>query len=395
MKRLLAALFLFASCLFAHAQDALVVAGCGLAPPPYLSIGDVLPITVDTNGRLCFSGAAGSVNGTGVAGQVTFWNATSSITGDPSFTFTAPGQLTLALGSINTNLKALNITGTFNNNALAFDAPLFMSITNTASLLSKLVDLQVGGTTRFSVDTNGGIVSTFFFYSTSEMQIGVGAANTGFNNISAANNIVVVLAGTADAQFVSQGVILNQSGFYGWSNQQVDAAAQDTFLARQGAAGVVGLHNNTLTSAAAFQVYNTSDVATGPVTNYERIVTDFTTTANVGTIATQAGGTGLKRPIQISPANGHTSFIGGSAPTANSCAGFALGTGSSDGQGSVTYTSATTCSITFGTAYTNAPICTITPGSAASTALVTTTTAGLAATFGTAQTAFFYHCTGT
>lgn len=105
-------------------------------------------------------------------------------------------------------------------------------------------------------------------------------------------------------------------------------------------------------------------------------------TINFGGAATLAG-TG----------NGHIKFTSGT-PTANSCAGFALSTGSSDIAGRVTFTSATSCSITFGATYTNAPFCTVTPGSAASTVFITTSTTGLAATFGTANTAMFYQCFG-
>jgi hypothetical protein len=83
-----------------------------------------------------------------------------------------------------------------------------------------------------------------------------------------------------------------------------------------------------------------------------------------------------------------------STPVANSCAGFSLLAGSSDTAGQLIYTSATTCSITFGHAYTNAPACTITPGSAASTTEVVATSAGFTATFGTAQTAFSWMCLG-
>jgi len=91
---------------------------------------------------------------------------------------------------------------------------------------------------------------------------------------------------------------------------------------------------------------------------------------------------------------GHVGFSN-STPTANTCTGFALGAGSSDVAGSVTYTSATTCSINFGGGtYTNAPKCNVTPGSAASTVLATTTTGVLSVTFGTAQTAFAYSCFG-
>jgi hypothetical protein len=91
---------------------------------------------------------------------------------------------------------------------------------------------------------------------------------------------------------------------------------------------------------------------------------------------------------------GHVNFTTSAVPTASACAGFALTSGSSDVAGRVTYTSATTCNISFGTAYTTAPFCQVTPGSAASTTFITTSTTVLSITFGTAQTAFFYQCFG-
>jgi hypothetical protein len=115
------------------------------------------------------------------------------------------------------------------------------------------------------------------------------------------------------------------------------------------------------------------------------------TGVNVMTLTDNAG-------ISITPNNGHLLLGPGIAaptgPSANVCTGFALATNSSDTAGRVTYTSATTCSITFGHAYANIPFCTVTPGSAASTVLAVPSTTGLAVTFGTANTAFQYSCFG-
>ncbi len=99
-------------------------------------------------------------------------------------------------------------------------------------------------------------------------------------------------------------------------------------------------------------------------------------------------------PAPIGPGTG--AFPNGlsTTPTAATCVGFALGTGSKDTAGKITYTSATTCSVNFGTTFQNPPACTIGPGTAASTVLVTTTTGGFAVTFGTAQAAFSYVCIG-
>lgn len=105
------------------------------------------------------------------------------------------------------------------------------------------------------------------------------------------------------------------------------------------------------------------------------------------TMSSSAGG------IALAPSDGRLNISGGT-PTASACAGFALSTGSSTAAGRVTYTSATTCVINLGVTFTNAPFCTVTPGSAASTHFATTSTTQLSVTFGTAQTAFFYHCFG-
>jgi hypothetical protein len=96
--------------------------------------------------------------------------------------------------------------------------------------------------------------------------------------------------------------------------------------------------------------------------------------------------------INASATGGHIFWSSSSTPTANSCAGFALASGSDDINGVVTFTSATSCSITWGTAYAAAPFCTITPNGAATTFSATPSTSGLSVSFGTAQTSFTYLC---
>ena len=68
------------------------------------------------------------------------------------------GQLALALGTITTNLDALNITATWNNAGTTFDAPIFENITNTASAAgSKIIDLQADGYSQFALDIYGAL----------------------------------------------------------------------------------------------------------------------------------------------------------------------------------------------------------------------------------------------
>ncbi len=81
-------------------------------------------------------------------------------------------------------------------------------------------------------------------------------------------------------------------------------------------------------------------------------------------------------------------------PTNSACAGFSLAAVSSDVAGTVTFTSATTCTINFGTAFINAPKCSVTPNTTASTVGVSQTTTQLSASFGAAQTSMTWICLG-
>lgn len=88
----------------------------------------------------------------------------------------------------------------------------------------------------------------------------------------------------------------------------------------------------------------------------------------------------------------HVAYSAAVLPTASACAGFALGTGSTDTAGHVTFTSSTTCAIAFGTAFANAPLCTASGATAG--AGTATTTGVLTMTFGAAQTAASWICYG-
>lgn len=354
-----------------------------------LTSGGTQCVQVNASGVLAGTGTpcggSGSTPG-GVNTNVQF-NGAGSFAGDVGFTYTAQGQVGIALGTITSNLSALTITGTFNNAATTFDAPLFMNVTNTASATpSFLMDLQVASATKFNVDVAGNIQGN-------SLSMGAGQSATiyhpGGSNIAFESTV----GGSFLVQFdFNHGVMLTDTQGFTWTTGP-QSAADDVALYRDGSANVAVINQPSKTTAVGLRVYNTTDTAGGAPTNYERVAIDFTTSANVATIGTQKGGTGSARNVALTTTR-HISMVGGT-PTANTCAGFALATGSSDATGTVTYTSATTCSITWGSAYTNAPFCQVTPGTAAATVLAVASTSGLAVTFGTAQTAFAYHCFGT
>ena len=72
---------------------------------------------------------------------------------------TTNGSLDVTQGSLSADEPIINATSTWNNSGVIFNGVL-LNVTNTASSLSsKLIDLQVGGATKFSVSPTG--VGTF------------------------------------------------------------------------------------------------------------------------------------------------------------------------------------------------------------------------------------------
>jgi len=264
------------------------------------------PTTTGTAGQvLQTSGATGVlswVTGTGGGGtpggattDVQFNNA-GAFGGDAGFTYAGSGVATLALGTITANARALTITGTFNNAATTFDAPLAMFVNNTASNAnSLLMDLLVGGTTVFSVGIGGAVHAT-----------NVTVGQTGFDSTQQATFSPTYYFG---------------SGF-----------VVDTALTRD-AAGILADRNGN--NPQTFRVYNTWTDAT----HWEAGVVDWQTTANTLTIGTKAGSAGgTARSLALS-ANGN-SFTW---PTTTGSANQVLQT---NGAGTLTWATVATGTIT-------------------------------------------------
>ena len=256
--------------------------------------GVIQEIALGTN--LSMSGTTLNASGGGTPGGANTdvqFNSSGAFGGDSGFTYAGSGQATLALGTITANAKALNITGTWNNNAVNFDAPLFMNITSTAAANpSWLVDLQIGGTSQLVLDSSG-TLSAVAVIATGNLG---NPSHSGFTTGAARMGLLQDFNGFG----------LYASGVLGWNNSTSDAYNNhDTGLFRDAAVGVLAMGNkNTPTTAMGFRVYNTTDQVgtnTAP-TNYERGVVDWTTTANTLTIGTQSGGTGTARAVTINSA---------------------------------------------------------------------------------------------
>jgi hypothetical protein len=215
-----------------------------------------------------------------------------------------------------------------------------------------------------------------------------------FDTLAIGTNFRTVRSGnTLASSFL--GVDNNGVGRMGFG---IGSSSIDSYLWRDAnhVLGINGAYGTGLGQAASgLHIYNNTDSTQGGSTIQEWGAIDFTTTANVLTVGTGKSGTGVTRNMQFVAGGTSVYTLAAATPTANACAGFALGTGSTDTEGKLTYTSATSCAINFGRTFTNAPACMVSPGTAVSTVQVTTSTTVLTATFGTAQTAMSWVCFGT
>lgn len=121
------------------------------------SAGNHLNYTQSTDAYSCgttasFTLTANSAPTSGFSAGQLLYSDGSLLQNSVGVTYVGTGQMLFALGTITTNLNAVSITGTFNNGATVFDAPLLVNVTNTASAAgSSLGDFQVGGASYFRI----------------------------------------------------------------------------------------------------------------------------------------------------------------------------------------------------------------------------------------------------
>lgn len=196
-------------------------------------------------------------------------------------------RLKIATGKISRSTPALDVTQEWNNANETFTA-VKANVTDTSSAAaSLLMDLQVGGTSKFKVDKTGaatfaGAVATT---STSGFQVSGNWAITGSN---------VVTVSISGGNYVSidngKGMIQRGDVPYSWSSTSSSTGSVDLSIARD-AANTLAQRNST--NAQTFRLYNTYTDAS----NYER--TALTWSSNVAYLRNQNAGTGSARLMVV------------------------------------------------------------------------------------------------
>jgi hypothetical protein len=316
---------------------------------------------VATSTGACGTGGGGTPGGSNT--QVQF-NNSGSFGGDSGFTYAGIGQATLALGTITTNLKALNITATWNS--IATTAASGTGTTATLTFAAQPVAPVVGSTITVAGVTPGGYNGTFAVTASSTTTVSYANATTGAQTVAGTittlmdaplfMNITNTASGggsavfefqvgsaTAIGYFIGKNIqsrgnfgaalqVINPGGGQSWALYPSDQTANTGYInggvvhsfdgpvqgvnvrsvasypfggwAQFAAQAQDVMAQTRGTNAQTFRVYNTTDTDNGVPTNYERGVFDWTTSSNVLTIGTQAGGTGSNRAVTLTSAIG-------------------------------------------------------------------------------------------
>ena len=236
---------------------------------------------------------SGTLRALNLVGSVLTFNG-SAISGGGGLTNFASDGTTLS-GSgqtVTTSKPVLDLTQTWNAGAVAFTG-IKLNITNTASAAatSKLLDLQIGGASVFSVykNTVASDDATMLFGAATLRSSG-GNFIVGASGIYDSAQTAAFGGGLTNGGLTDGGFHLRSTSGLGWSNSAQWYGTKDIMLYRD-AAGILAQRNGT--NAQTFRVYNTYTNST----NYERGVFSWDFIANNLTIGVQAAGTGTNRSL--------------------------------------------------------------------------------------------------
>ena len=195
-------------------------------------------------------------------------------------------------GTLTTDVKVLDLSATWNDAGVTFTG-LKVNVTSTASAAaSLLLDLQVGGASKFRVDKSGSLI------------LGSGSAifkivhgndqDTGLQFYSHASTTSYMqwtnYLGTPQVRFTHNQLQVASSVNIEFSSGTLGSAS-DIVLSRDAADT---LAQRRTTNAQTFRLYNTFTDAS----NYERLGISWG--SNIVSIAPEAAGTGTVRVLHIS-----------------------------------------------------------------------------------------------
>lgn len=351
------------------------------------------------------AGAFLAVDPTGkVIATTTPTTGTNYFTNSGIFTYLSTGT-NLGIGST-TPYSPLGISVPATNNAgIVLDA--------TTGFTGNLIDLKLASSSIFTVTQGGALTTTGAALANIFRSSGTGSASTPNYSFNADpdTGIYKTSSGNADSlSFATGGLqrgVIDPLGRWGIGTStpaamfQVASSTFQLVLSNPNAGtdlkhwafftdttGKLGIStaSDALATTERFSFLNNGSLGISSTSPFAALsVGSPTSSINPFAVATSTNGFQV---FEIDQGGHH--ITSGAAPKANSCAGFTI-TGD-DETGTVTFTSALTCSITFAKAYAATPVCTINATTAIASAVTTIATTGFTVTGASAISGFRYIC---
>ena len=262
---------------------------------------DNFVLTANGSGGVAWEAAAGGGGTPGGSDTQVQFNDGGAFGGDSGFTFDKTNNtLGLGGGTITASDPIIDMAQTWNNGAVAFTA-IKSNVTDTASAAgSLLMDLQVGGVSKFNVEKTANI--GFFGTANSGTMKLLSSANYGIT-FAAGSNAILFAANNAfgggTAVVGIDGIKVGATSYFAWTANADRADATADLIIRRDAANTLAQRNGV--NAQAFNLYNTYTDAS----NYERGFMRFV--SNTLRIGTEKLGTGTARALEFQT-NGLTRF---------------------------------------------------------------------------------------
>lgn len=216
--------------------------------------------------------------------------------GTSLFKVAISGAVTSALGTVTTAIDQLTLTATWNESATLFRA-IMVNVTNTASATtSRLLDLQVGGTSKFSVNRDGLIIAGG--HCIAETVVTVAAATIDFTSIPATYRhlqLALYARGDTAATTATVGVTFNNDSAANYDLQTVTGTASTAAAAESFDQSNINLGSMAAASASA-----------NLFTPYEVIIPHYANSANNKTLISR-----MARKIGTATGNLTTIHLGG------------------------------------------------------------------------------------